>query len=163
MVTKDGVKTGPSPPTPTLTVAAVAAWLVARIRTTDPKTQRRYRPRLVTLVTAGDRVLFLAFIWVLLFAFHCHKQERRPKVIILIEVFSAPPTTKGASTAPLQWGRIVRRRFYSTLVAVPSNTAGAAAGPVWIIQSCLPPASTKMSKLGPPVNVSVPLPSASTV
>ena len=51
--------------------------------------------------------------------------------------------------------------YYGTRVAVPSNTGEP--GPVWIIQSCLPFCSTNMSKLGPPVNETVPVQSVSTV
>jgi hypothetical protein len=51
--------------------------------------------------------------------------------------------------------------YYGTRVTVPSNTGEP--GPVWIIQSCLPLSSTNMSKLGPPVNESVPVQSVFTV
>src|SRR5206468_5046400 len=45
--------------------------------------------------------------------------------------------------------------YYGTRVTIPSNTGEP--GPVWIIQSCMPLASTEISKLAPPVKESVPV------
>ena len=52
---------------------------------------------------------------------------------------------------------------FITALALPSPQKLPMPGPVWIIQSCWPPGSTNMSKLGPPVNMSVPVQSVFTV
>ena len=83
---------------------------------------------------------------------------------------SLPTKQLGATTAKRASSVAVMERRYSssflgdTFVAVPSNTGGGEAGPVWIIQTCLPlPGLTKMSKLMPELNVSVPVQSGLTV